>query len=79
MVGRAGLGVGDRHLHDGEAVDDGADAAAVLEPHLVQHEALAVVEADAEVPFLPLDPVALDLWVVWGWVGWRVYTWVRRD
>jgi len=61
MVGRAGLGVGDRHLDDGEAVDDGADAALVLEADLVEHEPLAVVEAEAELPLLPLHQAALDL------------------
>lgn len=61
VVRRAGLGVGDGHLDDGDAVHDGADAALVLEADLVQHQTLAIVEPDPERPFLPLDEVAVHL------------------
>ena len=49
------------HLDERGTVQDGAQAPLVLVAHIVQHEALAVVEARADVPALPLDQVALHL------------------
>lgn len=45
-VRRARVGVGDEHLGEGEAVEEGA----VGEAHVVQGQAFAVVEAEAEGP-----------------------------
>ena len=54
--GVAGVAVGHEHLGEREAVE----GAAAVEGEIVQGEALAPVEADAESPFLPFDEVAGD-------------------
>ena len=56
-----GLSVGHRHLCNGGTVEDGPEAALVLVGDVVDDEALAPGEADADVPLLPLDQVALHL------------------
>ena len=56
-----GLSVGHRHLCDGGAVEDGPEAALVLVGDVVDDKALTPGEANADVPPLPLDQVALHL------------------
>ena len=56
-----GLSVGHRHLCNGGTVEDGPEAALVLVGDVVDDEALAPGESDADVPPLPLDQVALHL------------------
>ena len=58
---RVRVGVGHDHLGHRRSVHDRADPTAVGVAELVQHEALAGVEADAERPALPLDSGAVDL------------------
>ena len=55
---RRRVAVRDHHFGDGRAVDDGPQAVAVLEGEVVQHHALADVEADVDAPLFPLDVVA---------------------
>lgn len=52
-----GVAVGDGHLHEARAVQDGPRrrAAPLVPRNVVQHEALPWVEADAQPPLLPLD------------------------
>ena len=59
MVGGR-VGVGHDHLGDARAIDDRTFALAVAIADLVQHEAFARGEADAERPVLPLDLPAID-------------------
>ena len=54
LEGGVGVPVRHRHLHQRGPVQHGAPAVR----HVVQHEALAVVEAHAEAPALPRDDVA---------------------
>lgn len=55
------VSVGDDHFGQGEAVEDGPHVALVVEGDVVEHDALAVVEADVELPVLPLDLPAVEL------------------
>ena len=56
-----GLCIRHSHLGNGGAEEDGPQAALVLVVDVVDDQALAPGEADADVPLLPLDEVALDL------------------
>ena len=56
VVGRPRVAVGHRQLRDAAAVGHGAGAAprvGVLEAHIVQHQPLARVEGEPQVPALP--------------------------
>ena len=54
MVRAAGVGVGDGHVGEGEAVEERPGVVM----HIVEDHAFALVEADFEVPFLPADELA---------------------
>ncbi|KAJ8576107.1 hypothetical protein ON010_g3104 [Phytophthora cinnamomi] len=60
LVGGLRFAVGHHHLGDGGAVEDRALGAAVVERDVVQREALSSVEADADLPVLPVEHVVLD-------------------
>ena len=55
-----GMPVGDDHLGDRGAVQDGPDPAAVLVPNGMEDESLVWFETDAHRPPLPAQPVALE-------------------
>ena len=60
-VGHAGVAVGHNDLRDRQAMQDGANTAAVVVRQVVEHESLLEVEANVEVPLLPRDNVAVHL------------------
>ncbi len=60
-LGGAGVAVGNDHLGERGAVEDGAFAAVVVVAEVVQRQSLAGVEADDEAPLLPGDLIAVDL------------------
>lgn len=55
------VSVGDDHFREGQTVKDGADVALVVVGDIAEDDALAVVEANVEVPVLPGDLAALHL------------------
>ena len=60
VVVRAGVPVGHDHLGERQPVRDRAQPSRVAEPDLVQHQALAVVEPQPELPVLPAQLVAVE-------------------
>ena len=60
VVVRAGVPVRHHHLGEREPVRHRAEPLAVGEGDLVQHEALAVVEAQPQLPVLPAEQVAVE-------------------
>jgi len=61
LEGRVWIRVGHTHLHEASSMHHRSDLATVLVPDIVQDEPLAIVEAVADVPVLPLDGVPLHL------------------
>lgn len=55
VVGGLGVTVWDDHFGERKSVEDGADGALVVEGDVVEHDAFSVVEADVELPVLPLN------------------------
>src|SRR6516164_4624585 len=53
VVVRAGVPVGDDHLRERQPVGDWAQPPGVVEPDLVQDQALPLVEANPQLPVLP--------------------------
>eukprot|EP00199_Chlamydomonas_sp_CCMP681_P005979 CAMPEP_0119104016 /NCGR_PEP_ID=MMETSP1180-20130426/2334_1 /TAXON_ID=3052 ORGANISM="Chlamydomonas cf sp, Strain CCMP681" /NCGR_SAMPLE_ID=MMETSP1180 /ASSEMBLY_ACC=CAM_ASM_000741 /LENGTH=197 /DNA_ID=CAMNT_0007088671 /DNA_START=2242 /DNA_END=2835 /DNA_ORIENTATION=+ len=59
-VGLMRISIRHYHLHQGSAVKDGPQLATLLPTHLMQHQALATVEAHTHLPVLPLDQVSVN-------------------
>mmetsp|Transcript_15184 Transcript_15184/g.45785 ORF Transcript_15184/g.45785 Transcript_15184/m.45785 type:complete len:488 (-) Transcript_15184:397-1860(-) len=60
VEGRPGVAIRHDDLRGGGAVNDRPNASLILIPDMMQHQALAVVEGDAQIPLLPPHAVALQ-------------------